>query len=160
WADAVFCLTRMSLAHTAERLEANRKGTRFLSLPDYSLQLLGGVSLTFDFTAAVPEARRLGAALEGATQIRVWSEHGTDVTFTVAGRRANICPGLCLEPGTLGSPPDAEVNIAPIEETANGVVCVDGSIPCREIGLLTSPVMVKLQRGAVVGCDGPKEVTA
>ena len=29
WADVVFCATKMSLAHTPERLEANRKGTRF-----------------------------------------------------------------------------------------------------------------------------------
>jgi leucyl aminopeptidase (aminopeptidase T) len=154
WADVVFCLTRMSLAHTAERFEATRKGTRFLSLPDYSLDVLAGKSLTFDFHRAVPVARRLGALLDDAHAIRVRTQQGTDLTFSAATRRANACPGLCLEPGTLGSPPDAEVNVAPLEGTAEGLLVVDGSIPCAELGLLTAPLTLQLKAGRVTEISG------
>jgi leucyl aminopeptidase (aminopeptidase T) len=134
WADVVFCLTSMSLAHTDERRRACDGGTRFLSLPDYSLPLLAGPSLRFDFPGVVPFARRLTRRLDGAAEIRVRTALGTDLRCSAAGRRANCCPGVCHETGSLGSPPDAEVNVAPLEGTAEGVVHVDGSIPCREIG--------------------------
>ena len=157
WADVVFCATKMSLAHTPERLEANRKGTRFLSLPDYSLDVLASTSLTFDFKSAIPEARRLEKHLNSAAAIRVQTAQGTDLAFCVQGRTANVCPGLCLEPGALGSPPDAEVNIAPLEETAQGILVVDGSIPCRELGLVDLPLTLEIEAGKIARVSGPGE---
>jgi leucyl aminopeptidase (aminopeptidase T) len=153
-AEVIFCLTRMSLAHTAERLAACRQGARFLSLPDYSLALLGSASLQFDFASAAPTALRLKHRLDGARRIEVRTEAGTDLRFSAEGRSANACPGICWQPGTLGSPPDAEVNIAPVEGTAEGVVQVDGSIPCREIGKLSEPITLQVRGGAIVGASG------
>jgi leucyl aminopeptidase (aminopeptidase T) len=158
WANVVFCLTSMSLAHTAERYQACQNGTRFLSLPDYSLGLLAGRSLQYDFAAVVPLARRLKGSLDEARTLRVRTECGTDLSCSAAGRQANCCPGVCWEPGSLGSPPDAEVNIAPLEGQAEGIVHVDGSIPCREIGPLREPVILEIRRGAIVcvgGAPGP-----
>lgn len=160
WSDVVFCMTKMSLAHSVERLEANRKGVRFLSLPDYNVDLLASKSLTFDFHQALAQARRLEARLIGAHAVSVRSELGTDLKFMVTGRPVNVCPGLCLEPGSLGSPPDAEVNIAPLEGSANGLLVVDGSIPCREIGRLSSPVTMHIRDGAITAVEGSGETPA
>ncbi len=154
WADAVFCLTKMSLAHTAERRAANEHGTRYLSLPDYDLELLGGDSLMCDFRSAGKEAQRLKRVLSDARTIRVRTEAGTDLTFSAAGRTANACGGACHEPGTLGSPPDAEVNVAPLEGTAHGTVVVDGSIPCRELGKLVRPLTLVVRQGMIVDIEG------
>lgn len=157
WADVIFCLTRMSLAHSAERLRANEKGARYLSLPDYSLDLLAGESLRFDFARAVPVAWTLKGLLDGACEILVRTPLGTHLRMTAAGRKANACPGVCWEPGTLGSPPDAEVNIAPLEGLAEGVVHVDGSIPCRTIGKLGAPVTLEVRQGAIAAIHGGRE---
>src|SRR5262249_20183261 len=53
------------------------------------------------------------------------------------------------------SPPDAEVNIAPLEETAAGTLVVDGSVPCRELGKLTASLMLRIDKGAIVAVEGP-----
>jgi leucyl aminopeptidase (aminopeptidase T) len=159
WADVLFGLTRSSMAHTAERKRATDRGARYLSLPDYSLEQLAAPSLAFDFGSAVPVARRLKQTLDRGRRVRVTTEAGTDVQFVIEGRTANATPGVCWEPGSLGSPPDAETHIAPVEGTAEGVVVVDGSIPCREIGLLASPVRLTIRAGAIAAAEGPAAAT-
>jgi leucyl aminopeptidase (aminopeptidase T) len=158
WADVVFCLTSVSLAHTEERKKATDGGTRFLSLPDYSLDLLAGESLLFDFRGVVPLARALAQTLDRGSEVRVTSDSGTDVRFLIAERKANVCPGVCLNPGDLGSPPDAEVNIAPREDSAEGAIVVDGSVPCREIGALRGDSLtLQVAGGGVFRIDGEGE---
>ena len=39
----IFCLTKYSLAHSTARIQASKKGARFLSLPNYSLKFLSDV---------------------------------------------------------------------------------------------------------------------
>ena len=49
----------------------------------------------------------------------------------------------------MGSPPDIEANISPVEADSNGIIVVDGSIPCREIGLLSDPVTLEVRNGKI-----------
>jgi len=158
--DVVFCLTRASMAHTQARKRATDAGTRFLSLPDYSLDLLASASLRADFESLRPQAEALAARLSGATAVRIQSRLGTDLSFVIAGRAANCCPGICREKGSLASPPDAEVNIAPVEGSAKGVAWIDGSIPCPAIGLLAEPVRLAIHDGRIVEFTGPEGVVA
>lgn len=150
-ADLILGLTRMSMAHTRARLAACRRGARYLSLPDYSAPLLNDPALTTDFHAAAPRVRRFADALDRGSRVRVTSARGTDIALDIAGRAANCCPGLVDGPGALGSPPDIEANISPLESKSNGVIVVDGSIPCREIGLLRTPVILTVRDGAMCG---------
>jgi leucyl aminopeptidase (aminopeptidase T) len=152
-ANVVFCLTLMSLAHTPQRRAFCDAGGRFLSLPDYSLGLLGSPSLAYDFDLAIPIAERLKIVLDAASEVRIKTAAGTDVTLSVRGRIANACPGVCDRPGMLASPPDAETHIAPVEEFSNGVVVVDGSIPCREIGRLAESVRMEVRDGRIVSIE-------
>ena len=154
-ADVVFCLTAMSLAHTPERLSASEKGVRFLSLPDYSLDLLASESLNVDFSTLKPITDMLANRLSQAREIRVTTTAGTDILLYVEGRRANSCPGICTEPGCLASPPDAEANIAPLEEESEGLVVIDGSVPCPRIGVLSEPLRLHISRGRLVALEGP-----
>lgn len=155
WADVVFCLTPTSLAHTRARKRATDGGTRYLSLPDYSLELLASRSLQVDFHALWPQAQWLCLLLDSGRAVHVRTDAGTDLRFSIAGRTSNCCPGLCLEPGTLGSPPDAEVNIAPLEGTAEGMLWIDGSVPCRQLGRLREPLGLRIAAGSIVDIHGP-----
>ena len=79
---------------------------------------------------------------------------GTDITCNITGRRAMSAPGWCSGPGSIASPPDAEVNIAPLETETKGVIIVDGSIPCDELGLLEEPLKLVVEQGCVVDIIG------
>ena len=148
-ADLILGMTRMSMAHTQARLAATNRGARYLSMPDYDLPLLHNPAVTTDFHAAAPRVSRFAAALDRGAHVRVTTERGTDVELNIAGRRANFCPGFVDAPGALGSPPDIEANISPVETDSNGVIVVDGSIPCREIGLLSTPVTLDVRDGKI-----------
>ena len=119
----------------------------FLSLPDYSLALLGSESLQVDFDALVPQAEALAAQLDAGRAITLHSPLGTRLTLDISGRQANCCPGVRRTPGSLGSPPDAEVNVAPLEHSAHGVAWIDGSVPCPGIGRLAEPIRLDIDGG-------------
>lgn len=157
-ATVVFCLTSRSLAHTRARQLAGNGGTRFLSLPDYDLDLLASPSLGIDFTACVGPVDWIGDRIDAATTIRVRSDLGTDLELDITGRRANRCPGLCRVPGSLASPPDAEVNVPPLETGSNGILVVDGSVPCPQVGRLDEPITLTIEDGQVVRFDGRPDV--
>jgi 2,5-dihydroxypyridine 5,6-dioxygenase len=159
-ADVVFCLTRASMAHTQARRRATDAGTRFLSLPDYSLELLGSASLQADFEGLRPQAEQLAARLSAGSRVRIRSARGTELSLVIASRTANSCPGVCHGPGSMASPPDAEVNIAPVEGTAEGTAWIDGSIPCPGIGLVAAPVRLAIRKGRIEQFTGPEGVVA
>lgn len=153
-ADVIFCLTQKSLAHSQARLNATNLRSRYLSLADYSMEQLESAALLFDFRTIVTQAERLATSMDGAERISVSSIGGTQIDFSVVGRDANRAPGVVSRRGDLGSPPDAEVNIAPIEGTASGKVVVDGSIPCDQIGLLAEPVILWVEEGCIREMEG------
>ncbi|MBU2971752.1 hypothetical protein KO527_20590 [Pseudoalteromonas sp. C2R02] len=160
-ADIVFCLTPMSLAHTKARKDATSAKTRYLSLPDYSLNVLKSPALHTDFTEIEPVCYELADKLDIATRVRVTNPAGTDITFSIEKRTANRCPGIVRKPGDLGSPPDAEVNIAPLEGFGEGIIAVDGSVPCPNIGVVDKPIFLTIEKSTVVkvNCEN-KEVEA
>ena len=86
-------------------------------------------------------------------KVRVTSQKGTKVAATIQGREGNCCPGFVSTKGSLGSPPDIEANISPIESSSRGIIVVDGSIACPEIGLLGSPVNLTIVDGLIVGWE-------
>lgn len=157
---AKLCLgiTAKSMAHTRARIAATRAGSRYLSLPDYSLELLADPCLRADYAACAARARRAADALDGARSIRVTTAAGTDIVMDASGRKANCCPGFVQGPGELGSPPDVESNVSPIEESAEGIVVVDGSIPYPGLGLVKGePVRLTVRGGSIVRIEGHQD---
>ena len=153
-ADVVFGATAMSLAHTDARRHASAAGARFLSLPDYTLAVLAGEALRADFRALTAVATRVAESLSGAGSLRLTTPAGTDLRLDASGRTGNAAPGWCDGPGTLASPPDAEANVALVEDAGNGLLVVDGSIPCPELGLLASPLRLHVADGRVQSVEG------
>jgi 2,5-dihydroxypyridine 5,6-dioxygenase len=152
--DLVCAMTTMSLAHTRARLAAAARGVRMLSLPDYSLEVLESVALTADFRGMSATAETIAARLTEGSTLHVVGTGGTDIVCSIHARRANAAPGWVRRPGDLASPPDAEVNIAPVEGTAEGRIVVDGSIPAPQLGLLCSPITIEVQCGRITAISG------
>ncbi len=154
-ADLCVGITSKSLAHTQARRKACAAGARYLSLPDYSLKLMADPSLRADYRERGRVAKRVADAFTRGAKIRVTTAAGTDITMRAEGRVGNCCPGFVESAGQLGSPPDVESNVSPIEDSADGTVVVDGSIPYPSLGLLKKPVTLTVRRGKITRFEGP-----
>lgn len=152
-ATVILGATKSSLAHTQARFRATEKGARYLSLADYSLAQLASPALTVDFVKAARAARKIKAVLDKGEEYEVATLKGTTLKLVGRGRAANACPGFVAKPGTMGSPPDIETNIAPVENLSEGTVVIDGSIPCERIGVVRKPIRMRIEAGSIVEID-------
>lgn len=157
-ADLIVAVTSKSMAHTKARLRASQTGARYLSLPEYSTELLGADDLRVDYIALGEVVRRVSDRLTAGKEILVTSKRGTHLVARIEGRIGNCCPGFVHGPGSLGSPPDVEANISPLETASQGEIVVDGSIAHPTIGVLPDPVKLRIERGMIQGWDGPLPV--
>ena len=158
-ADVILAVTKYSLAHTTARFQATKRGARYLSLPDYGVKQLSQPSLSVDFHAHAEMGKRLKRILDKGTRITIRTKKGTNLELAIQRRIANWAPGFCDKPGMLGSPPDIETNIAPVETKSNGVIIVDGSIPCESIGLLSEDIRIVVKDGKITTIGTTKQVS-
>jgi len=147
-------LTKMSMAHSQARLNACLAGARYLSLPDYTLEVLARPALHTDFREFSDISNTLALLLTSGQTITLTTQNGTHLICDIAGRQGNAAPGWCWASGTLASPPDVEANVALNENGSNGVVVVDGSIPCEELGLIDDPLTLSVKNGRVYDVQG------
>ncbi len=152
-ANLIIGLTFTSIAHTFARKNACDMGARYLSLPDYSIELLQDQSILTDYVKRGPIVDKVSNILSNGSSVLVSSKKGTNLSLVINGRSGNSCPGFVKNPGDLGSPPDIEANIAPVEGFASGVIVVDGSIPCQGLGLLDDDVTLYVENGKVVNIE-------
>ena len=156
--DLIIGLTKNSMAHSPERIESEKFGARYLSLPDYSDHLLEHRALRVDFKKIAKNAIHLAHKLSKTNHISIQTPLGTNLELTVEGRKGNFAPGFVNSEIKLGSPPDIECNIAPIENKSNGKIIVDGSIPHSNIGLLNSKITLSIDNGKLIDISGENVV--
>lgn len=148
-ADLVLGLTKMSMAHTPARQAVCAGGGRYLSLAGYSSQMLTDRAVLADFRGQYRLTRAVADAFTAGSTVRVTTAAGTDVRLVITGREGNCCPGFVDELNLLGSPPDIEANVSPVETLSEGVAVVDGSVACDEIGLVDVPIILRLSGGRI-----------
>jgi leucyl aminopeptidase (aminopeptidase T) len=159
-ADLCLGITAKSMVHTAARKEAAKRGTRYLSLPDYSAALLAHDALRVNFEERGKIGSRIAEAFTRGSEAQVTTPAGTDVTMRIDGRVGASTPGYVVAPGEMGSPPDIETYVSPLETSARGTVVVDGSIPYPTLGLLRVPVRLDVAGGRVVAVSSSDQELA
>lgn len=150
-------LTRRSMALSRARHMASQKGARYLSLPEYSQDILRHPALHVDFEASAKGAKTLSDKLSKGKTLEIKTSAGTDLKINISGRDGNFHPGYVNDQINLGSPPDIECNIAPLENGSEGVLVVDGSIPFPGLGKLRSPITLRVEKGKITSFKGEKE---
>ena len=154
----ILAVTKFSMAHTQARLNSRDFGARYLSLPDYSVGLLASPCIFGVNVSQLAQMGRLAAVLSGGSILKVTSSTGTNLDIDISGRLANNCPGIVSKPGDLGSPPDMEVNICPVENKSNGRIVVDGSVTHDRIGLLRESISLEINAGQIIGMSGSQDI--
>lgn len=154
-ADVVFELTSVFIGSCQARRAACEAGARYLTVPGLSWATLrAGGPFAADFRALGEHARRLAERFDAASEFRLTSPAGTELSGSFAGRRGRPLWGIADEPGGYAAPPDVEVGASPLEGSAEGRVVVDGSILFLGPDQLAAPVELRFEGGHLVDLAG------
>src|SRR5262249_18033426 len=129
-------------------LDALENGARLLStnvngIEDYCLRAL----LDVDIDAMNRNSERVAELWDKTKVCRVTSPQGTDLTYELMPRKTVIGDGALSYDGEIDFFPGAQVNIAPVEESINGVIVVDASDSIN--GLVHTPYSLHMENGYI-----------
>jgi 2,5-dihydroxypyridine 5,6-dioxygenase len=151
--QVIFSAVSISITHTQAMKDALAAGARAVALTAFTEGMLASGGIDADFVRIREDTKAVGERLSRAKLARITSGSGTDLTFSVEMRRVNVMPGI-VGPGQLSPVPNAEVNVSPVEGTANGTLVVDASIPYLGIGLLKEPIRFTVRDGMITDIQG------
>ncbi|WP_455278231.1 aminopeptidase [[Eubacterium] cellulosolvens] len=129
--DVILAITTYSITHTDARQSATKMGARIASMPSVLADMFyEGGSMTADYVKIASETIRLTKILNTTSLIRISTQTGTDLFFSVKGRKGLSDTGILDSRGDWGNLPAGEAYIVPVEGTANGIVIIeDGWFP-------------------------------
>lgn len=153
-ADVVLGPTSKSFSHTVARKEANKAGARIATLPDITAEMMER-TLCADYKKIGILSEKFAQILSAGKTAHLTTKAGTDLTMSIAGREAHPDTGLNHTPGSFSNLPAGEAYIAPLEDTAEGVLVVDGAM--AGIGVLSAPIRMTVEKGYVAGIEGGPE---
>lgn len=150
--DVVFCPTLKSLTHTDARRNASALGVRIATFPGITKDIMIR-GLNADYNKIAKLSIKLKKILEKGKHIRVTSNLGTDISFSIEGRTSFASKGLFHKKGESGNLPTGETFLAPVEGTANGVFIVDGSF--AGLGLIKNAnIKITVKDGFAIKVEG------
>lgn len=149
--DVVAAATTKSIIHTGPRHQATKGGVRVASIPFMSDDAFVRL-MSADIEQVVSLTTDIAKRYEGASEVHVTSPAGTDIKFQVKERKPILSTGVLKILGAWGNLPSGEVYIAPVEETSEGTIVIDGTI--AEIGLIENPITIDIEKGKIQSING------
>jgi leucyl aminopeptidase (aminopeptidase T) len=110
--------------------------------------------LSADYQEIATITHRLKDNLQAKRQVHITTPLGTDLTCSIAGRDVKEDTGFIHRPGQFGNLPAGECFVAPLEDSAEGVLVVDKSFP--EL-VVKRPVRMIFEKGRLVSVEGGDE---
>ncbi len=110
--------------------------------------------LSADYQQIASVTRQLKERLQGKDRVHITTPLGTDLTCSIAGRDIKEDTGLIHRPRQFGNLPAGECFVAPLEDSAEGVLVVDKSFPQL---VVKQPVRMVFKEGRVVAIEGGAE---
>ena len=150
--DALLAPTSKSLSHTKARKDASDNGARVATMPDISEEMLVR-TMSADYRAVKQRSDAVAKLLTDGKEVHISSSQGTDVVFSIEGRKGLSDDGHIANPGSFGNLPAGEGFIAPVEGRTNGRLVFDGSV--WPIGRLETPLTVDVVDGYATSFSGP-----
>ncbi len=141
-----------------EAMKTNR--VKYLCLSGMTREMMVRCIGRVDVSTLIEFQERLTEMAHRAKKVRVTNPSGTDIIFDNDGERPYFSEGVVKDkPGDymlIG-----QVDWAPVEESLSGKIVFDGSIwPPEEIGLLRTPVSLKIVDGVVREVQGGIEAVS
>ena len=131
-------------------------GTRILitkvdGIENYILKAI----LDVDIDTMIENANLCARLWESTKICKVTCPNGTNISFNLKPRKSVVGDGALTKDGEIDFFPGAQVNIAPVEETINGTIVVDGSDNVN--GLVLNPYKMTLEKGVITKIEGDSE---
>ncbi|WP_423189077.1 aminopeptidase [Alkalibacterium sp. f15] len=149
-ADVALCVTQASLTHTRAKKEAAATGTRIGTMPGMTLSMLEKGAIEADPATIQKLTRYFTELLERSSRVKI-EKDGEVLTFSIKGRNGIPSTGIFRKKGQAGNVPSGEAYIAPLEDSANGKLIVDGSI--AQLGKVNKPVTLSIKNGKLVSAS-------
>ncbi len=152
-ADVFLLPATWSQTHTNARVEAIKAGARGSTMCEITEDALCVGAINADYEECDRLGRALGAVLAQSKGVRITSPAGTDIRGEVTGRPVQYETGLFGKPGQFAAFPNSEINISPIEGTAEGKIVAD--VRVMAVGVtMDEPVTIIVKKGRVVDFQG------
>ena len=129
-----------------------------MNMADYSLDMLKEGCLFTDWEN--PQTCRSHSEENRRKELRITTPAGTDFWTSIEGRHADVGYGTSIHKGEASSPPDAECAVGPVEDTARGVLVIDGSIPLPGLGIIKEPIRIEVEDGYLRKIEGGRKRTS
>jgi leucyl aminopeptidase (aminopeptidase T) len=154
-ADVVFAPTTHAITHTQARLDAFAAGAKVVILRGVTEDMMIKGAMTVDFQELKNRTEKVAQKLSSGEEINVTSTEGTDVTFSISGRKAFSLDGFFHDDYGFATLPPGEAPTCPVEGTANGTIVFDYSMDA--LGRLSQPLKLQIENGNVVSVSGASE---
>ena len=155
--DVLMLMTSFSLSHTDARQNANERGARIASMPGFEAGMFAaGGPMAANYDRIGEESVRWAELLTNGNQVHVTSPFGTDLSFSISGRKGDADSGLYREKCSWGNLPAGEAYITPVEGTAQGKLVV----PAGWYPGLKETMILTFVDGYVTSLTGGGEVGA
>jgi len=153
--DAIAIATKYSMTHTQARARATRAGTRIVTMPGITEQILSEGSMIADYNEIAKAIVRVHTAVRGKKRVKITTISGTNIEFDIKGRSwVTGDTGICKDKGDIITLPAGELFIAPVEGSASGKLVIDGSFG----KLLEEPVKVTIKKGYAEDFDEGEDI--
>ncbi len=151
YVDVVVSFTEKSFIFTSARREATKLGVRVAMFYKVNEDVIIR-TMSADHNRIIKLTEAISEKLQGATNVMIISELGTEIKLPVKRRKILSGTGVIRNISEFGFMPAGEVFISPLEGRATGKIVVDGSI--SSIGKLRSPVTIDIKKGLAVKIHG------
>jgi leucyl aminopeptidase (aminopeptidase T) len=157
--DVIIMPTTCSLSHTQASVNARINGARIISMPGITEDIYNR-TIDIDYTELLNITYDMARYFKRCDNIRAVSESGTDITFSLKDRLPQYLTGTAHKSGSFVNLPDGELAFAPVEDSAKGLIVVDGSLMPDQntgygtIGLLDKPVSIYVDKGKITAVEG------
>lgn len=124
-----------------------------LPFEEYSQMVWSAVDI--DYESISKRAKKIASVIRGAKQVKIKSEDGTDLKFSIEGRRVFIDDGIFDEEDITGNSylqnlPTGEVYVPPVETSAEGVAVFQYNV---FMGEPLKNFRVRFEKGKIVEMD-------
>lgn len=152
-ADVIFSPVSFSITHTQAVKDAVSGGARAIVMTDFTEEMMMGGGIEANFQEIKPICQGVARAFSEGSKVHVVTPGGTDLWLNASDRRGNSL--YCVvEPGQFSTVPTVEANFSPVEDSAEGTIVCDASIPYLGIGIINEPLKITVKKGYITEIAG------